>query len=534
MMITNRGIVATSQMLASQAGAQILGRGGSAIDAAIAANAVLGVTEPSMCGIGGDLFVLYWDAKAKKLTGLNASGPAPAGLTIDFLKKQGIMRMPDSGIHSATVPGAVEGWEKLHRRYGRLPWRDLFQPAIWHAEKGFQVAEMMAQIWNGSDYLPSLSRDKNAEAVFLPDGKAPATGDLFRNRQLANAYRLIAAGGAAVFYKGAIADAIVQTSRRLGGTMRAPDLAAFTSEWVEPISTTYHGWTVYELPPNGHGIAALQMLSILERFPLRKLGFLSVDALHLEIEAMKVAYADLRHVGDQRFVKVPVAGMLSKEYAEARASLIQSDHAKCYVSEGKPPTSDTTYLAVVDKDGNIASVIQSISNAWGSGVLVEGMGFLLHNRGQTFELDPEHPNALMPGKRPRHTIIPAMMEKDELRIGFGIMGGLNQPMAHAQFVSNIVDHGMNIQAALDAPRFTKREFGGCNLLIETRVPKEIRDALEAKGHDLKGTAEYDGFMGRGQAVLHNSQTGVNYGASSPRGDGAAFPEPINFWSPNSR
>lgn len=527
MTITMTGIVSTSETLASVAGAQILARGGSAVDAAITANAVLAVTEPMMNGIGGDLFAIYRDGKTGNLTGINASGWSPAKLTPAFLHDKGRYMVPISGIHSVTVPGAVDGWAKMHKRFGRLPWRELFQPAIYYAEKGFPVSETIQLQW--ADPISDEAR-----GLFLPSGKPPEVGQIFKNPALARAFRLIAEQGSRAVYHGPIGRAILATSAKLDGTMQASDLSEYQSEWVEPISTTYRGWTVRELPPNGQGIAALQMLNILERLPVAP-DPRSAEALHARIEAMKIAYADLAHVADPRVVKVPVAAMLEKSYADQRAKLFDPDTAHCSVAAGAPERSgNTVYLAVVDKEGNMVSWIQSISAVWGSGVLVEGMGFLLQNRGANFDLDDERANILAPRKRPRHTIIPAFMEKDTRHIAFGIMGGMNQPLAHAQFVSNLVDYGMNLQAAMDAPRFTKQYIGGCDLLIEGRFRPEVLDELRKKGHILTEVSEYGMSMGRGEAILHDDTTGVNYGASSARGDGAAIPEPPKYGLPPVR
>ncbi len=524
MVITRYGIVATSHVQASQAGAQILARGGSAVDAAIAANAVLGVTEPMMNGIGGDLFALYWDAKTGKLYGLNASGWAPQGLTIEHLKAKGATSMPQSGIDAITVPGVVAGWSQLHERFGRLPWKDVFQPAIFYAEQGFPVPELIHDYWK--DSTDDLMQDAESRRVFLPNGKAPAVGEIFQNHDLAKALRLIAREGANAFYRGEIARAILSTSQALGGTMSADDLAQFSPEWVDPISTTYRDWTIYELPPNGQGMAALEMLNIMETSPPSPDGPLSVPELHKKIEAMKLAYADLgRYNADPRFAKIPAKGLLSKQYAKERAKLIDPSKAHCEASPGAPPSSDTTYLSVVDREGNIVSLIQSNYEAFGSGITVRGMGFALQNRGALFSLDASHPNALAPRKRPFHTIIPAFMERGDQHIGFGIMGGANQPLAHAQFVSNVVDYGMNIQAALENARFTISSQRGCNILIESRVKPEVLRELSARGHKLEIRQEYSTAMGRGQAVLHDSGTKVNYGASDARADGSAEPEP---------
>jgi gamma-glutamyltranspeptidase / glutathione hydrolase len=526
MVISRQGIAATSQALASQAGAQILAQGGSAVDAAIAANAVLSVVEPMMDGMGGDLFALYWDAKTGKLTGLNASGPAPGGLSPEFLAKQGIHTMPRHGIHSVTVPGAVSGWAAMHRKYGKLPWKDLFQPAIAYAEQGFPVTEAIHEEWVAAVTAGFLSVPETAR-LFLPGGKPPREGELFRNPQLAQAFRLLADHGPDAFYKGEIGAAILKTSERLGGTMTAQDLASFEPEWVEPISIDYRGWRVYELPPNGQGMAALEMLNIMETSPATPGGPHVTAELHKRIEAMKLAYADVRRYNaDPRFHPVPVAGLLSKEYARKRAALIDPHKANCEVPAGQPVGSNTTYLTVADKDGNMVSWIQSIYENFGSGITVDGMGFALHNRGGGFSLDPRNPSVLAPGKRPFHTIIPAFMEKGDLHVGFGIMGGANQPLAHAQFVSNFVDYGMNIQAALEAPRFTKKNSTGCDLSIESRVPAEAREQLSNLGHKLNVRRAYTQEMGRGQAILHDSKTATNYAASDPRADGAAAPEPI--------
>jgi len=527
MVITEQGIAATSQTLASQAGAQILARGGSAVDAAIAANAVLAVIEPMMNGFGGDLFVLYWDAKTGKLTGLNASGPAPRGLSPDFLAKQGITSMPQLGIHSVTVPGAVAGWAAIHQRFGKLPWKDLFQTAIAYAEQGFPVPEGIQEAWSTADSIRRLRSQEESTRLFLPGGKPPQVGQLFRNPELAHALRLLADQGPAAFYKGEIAGALLETSRTLGGTMTADDLASFSPEWVQPISIDYRGWRVYELPPNGQGMAALEMLNIMEASPASPLGAFSPIEMHKRIEAMKLAYADVRRYdADPRTYDVPVAQLLSKDYARKRSALIDPAKAACEVPAGQPVTGDTTYLTTVDKDGNIASWIQSLYSEFASGVTVKGMGFMLQNRGALFTLDPKHPNVLAGGKRPFHTIIPAYMERGDTHIGFGIMGGANQPLAHAQFVSNMVDYGMNIQAALEAPRFTKRNSTGCDVSIEVRVPAQTLQRLSERGHIIAIRREYTQEMGRGQAILHDSKTGVNYAASDPRADGEAIPEPI--------
>jgi len=527
MVISQNGIAATSQILASQTAAGILARGGSAVDAAIAANAVLGVVEPMMDGPGGDLFVLYWDARAQQYVGLNASGPAPRGETPAFLAAQGLKEMPASGIQSVTVPGAVQGWAAMHRRYGRLPWKDLFADAIAYAEKGFPVTELIQEAWAGAENLKRLRTNTESIRVFLPHGRAPEIGEVFRNPDLGRAYRLIAEHGSDAFYKGAIAEAILRTSQGLGGTMTADDLASFAPEWVSPIWADYRGARVYELPPNGQGMAALEMLNIMGTSQPAAAGPLSAPEMHQRIEAMKLAYSDVRRYNaDPRTYQVPVARLLSKQWAVQRAALIDPNQANCNVPAGDVRPGDTTYLTVVDREGNMASWIQSVSQGFGSGVTVEGLGFELQDRGAGFALDSASPNVLAGGKRPFHTIIPAFMEWGDARIAFGIMGGANQPLAHAQFVSNVVDYGMNIQAALEAPRFTKRTAKGCDVSIEARVPEATLQQLSERGHQIAIRREYTQEMGRGQAILRDAKTNTNYAASDPRADGAAVPEPI--------
>jgi gamma-glutamyltranspeptidase/glutathione hydrolase len=508
---------------ASQAGARILEQGGSAVDAGIAANAVLGVAEPMMNGVGGDLFAIYWDAKNNKLYGLNASGWAPKALTIDRLRAKNLSKMPIGGIDSVTVPGAVEGWARLHGRFGKLPWPQIFQPAIIYAREGVAVPELIHGFWEAS--VDWLKTDPESQRVYLRDGKAPATGEIFRNPELANTLTMIAKEGPNAFYRGAIAQAILKTSSELGGTMTADDLAQFGAEWVEPISTTYRDWKVYELPPNGDSMAALEMLNIMEQSQPAPDGPTSAAELHTRIEAMKLAYADVKaYDGDPRFSKIPVQELLSKEYASRRAKLIDPAHANCTVAPGALSRSDTTYLTVVDREGNVLSLIQSNYNEFGSGVTVRGMGFALQDRGALFSLDPKSPNALAGRKRPFHTIIPAFMEHGTERIGFGIMGGMNQPLAHAQFVSNIVDYHMNIQQALSEPRFTVSGRLGCNIVIESRIPKESLDQLRSMGHQLNVREAYSTAMGRGQAVLSDTARPAHFGASDARADGSAEPE----------
>ena len=526
MVASRGGIVATESPLASQAGAMILAQGGNAVDAAVAANAVVGVVEPMMNGIGGDLFALVYEAKTGKLYGLNASGWAPAKLSIDFLHAKGRDEMPQEGIHSVTVPGAVDGWSKLLSRLGTMKISEVLAPAIHYARDGFPVPELDAEYWKAEE--EKLRADPNAAASFLIDGHAPRLGEIFRNPDLAHSLEQIAAKGRDGFYKGEIANRIVATSSKLGGTMSAEDLADFSSEWVEPVSTTYRDWTVYEIPPNGQGIAALEMLNIIDTFPFRQFQN-PADRTHVMIEAKKLAYADMhRYVADQKFSRVPVAGMLSKEYAAQRAKLIDMAKANCDVGPGEPEFStkgDTMYLSVVDGEGNMVSLIQSNYSGFGSGVVADGTGFALQNRGGLFSLDPKSPNALAGHKRPLHTIIPGFMARGQERIAFGIMGGFNQSQAHAQFVSNVADFGMNIQAALEAPRFTKYTFTGCDVMMEDRFPADVRAALTQRGHQIELLVSFSQKVGGGQAVRRDFSTGVNFGASDPRKDGAAIPEP---------
>jgi gamma-glutamyltranspeptidase/glutathione hydrolase len=524
MVISRGGIVAAESPLAAQAGVRMLERGGNAVDAAIATNAMMGVVEPMMNGIGGDLFAIVYDAKANKLYGLNASGWAPARLTIEFLQKQGLREMPQRGVHAITVPGAVDGWQKLADKFGRKKFSEDLAAAIRTAEEGFPVPEWTAAYW--VDEVDLLRSDEAASKVYLPNDHAPRVGEMFRNTDLAWSLQQIADHGRDAFYKGEIAKMILEAMRHHNGTMTEEDLAGYSSEWAEPISTTYRDWTVYEMPPNGQGIAALEMLNIMETFPIGQFGFGSAKALHAMIEAKKLAYADMaKYVADPRGQKLPVATLLSKDWAKQRAQLIDAEHAQCEVGAGELPRgSDTTYLSVVDREGNMVSLIQSNYSAFGSGIVAPGTGFALHNRGGLFTLDTASPNALAGHKRPRHTIIPGFAQKGETRMAFGIMGGWNQSQAHAQFIANIADFKMNIQAALEAPRFTKHTFGGCDVMMENRIPAAARNELSSKGHKIQVLGTFSAAVGGGQAVLRDSATGVNFGASDPRKDGQAAAE----------
>lgn len=527
MVTTRLGIVASSSPLAAKAGTQMLERGGNAVDAAIAANAVIALTEPSGDGIGGDLFAIIYDAKTGQLHGLNAAGWAPKALNAELLRAKGQTAV--RGIHSVTVPGAVAGWDAMRRKFGSLGFGDLLAPAIYYAEEGFPVTEQVARMWGRA--VDRLDNNAYTKATFLLDGtRAPKEGEVFRNPDLARTFRRIAERGRDGFYTGPVADAIVKLSKEEGGLMELDDLRALEAEWVTPISTTYRGWTVYELPAPTQGIAALMMLNLMEQAPMAEWGFHSAKHLHYMIEAKKLAYADmLKYTADPHFTKVPTAAMLDKKAAAERARLIDPARAACtvtpatYQSVAGLQGSETIYLTVVDKDGNMVSLIQSIYSEFGSALTAPGTGVLLHNRGSLFSLDPASVNVLAGRKRPLHTIIPAFMEKDGTRIAFGIMGGWNQSQAHAQFVSNIADFGMTIQQALEAGRFSKNSFDGCDVNIESLVPGPVLDQLKASGHQVTTVGPRSGTFGWGQAVLRGP-AGVNFGASEPRHDGAAIPQ----------
>jgi gamma-glutamyltranspeptidase/glutathione hydrolase len=457
-------------------------------------------------------------------------------MTVELLKSKGIEgELPYRGVYTVTVPGAVAGWAALHQRFGRLPLATDLAPAIWYAEHGFPVMEVTAELWSRS--VQMLGEDPESRSTFLTGGRSPRAGETFRNPNLARSLRRIAEQGIDGFYRGPTAQAIVDLVRERGGVMTPDDLAEFKAEWVEPIQTTYRGWKVSELPPNGQGIAALEMLNILEQFPIREWGFHSPRTLHAMIEAKKLAYADLlRYIGDPRFSRVPVQQLLSKENAAARARLIDPKKAACHVEPSQLPGitasrgSDTIYLTVVDGEGNIVSLIQSNYAGFGSGLTPAGAGFMLQNRGNLFTLRPGQPNTIAGRKRPLHTIIPAFLQKDDLRIGFGIMGGWNQSQAHAQFVVDIADFGMTLQQALEAGRFTKGTFEGCDVEIESSVPQQARDELAALGHQLQVQPPRTPNFGYGQAVLYDRKTSVKLGASDPRHDGQAIPVPAPYFA----
>ncbi len=527
MVVSKFGIVSTPQFLASQAGAHILEQGGNAIDAAIAANAVMGVVQPYVNGIGGDLFMLYFDAKTGKLYGLNSSGWTPKALTIEALKDQGISSIDPIGVNTIDVPGAVAGWDAMRSRFGTMPFSKLLAPAIYYASNGFPLAERNARYW----IAKRLIDQPGYRQTYVLWPNPPQPGDLFRNPALANSLRQIAARGRDAYYNGPMTETMVNFLRSQGGLHTLEDFRDFQPEWVEPVSTTYHGWTIYELPPNGQGIAALSMLNIMEHFPLAQYGHNSVNALHVMIEAKKLAYADMyRYVGDPRFTPIPVQQLISKQLADQRAQLIHMDKASCQVVPSQIETeldkhgNSTIYLSAIDKDGNIVSLIQSNYAGYGTGMVAPGLGFSFQNRGAGFQLTPGLPNSLDGHKRPLHTIIPAFMEKGDIRIGFGIMGGWNQAQAHAQFVSNIVDFHMNVQSALEQPRFTKETFAGCDVMMEETIPADVRAGLAARGHQIQLLEPLSFTVGQGAAVVRDTTRKVDFAAGDPRSDGAAIPQ----------
>ncbi len=527
--IATRGMAATSQPLATQVALDILRAGGSAVDAAIAANATLGLMEPTGCGIGGDLFAIVWDAENGELTGLNASGRSPESLTLQHFRDLGMEGIPYLGPLTVSVPGAVDGWYELHDRYGRLPMADLLAPAISYAEEGFPVTQFIANLWE--ENVEARKEYAGVKEIYMPGGVAPKTGDVFKNPNLANTYKKIAAGGRDAFYKGDIARTIDAFMAEQGGFLTYEDLAKHTSQWVTPLATSYRGYDVYELPPNGQGIVALQMLNILEGFDLRSMGFGSVQYLHILIESKKVAYEDrAKYYADPDFYNAPIEMLLSKEYAAKRRALISEEKAATTYPPGdaKLETGDTIYLTVADKDGNMISLIQSNYGDLGSGMTPEELGFQLQNRGQLFSLEDGHANIYEPGKRPFHTIIPAFVMKDgKPWLSFGVMGGSMQPQAHAQILVNLIDFDMNLQEAGDAARM--RHSGssqptdevmtaGGTVYLESGIPESIREELRSMGHDIATRRTvYGGY----QAILRNEVQGVYYGASESRKDGQA-------------
>ena len=530
MVVSKFGIVSTPQFLASQAGAHILEEGGNAVDAAIAANAVMGVVQPYVNGIGGDLFMLYYEAKTGKVYGLNSSGWTPKALTTDYLKAHGVETIDPIGVETIDVPGAVAGWDAMRSRFGTLPFRKTLAPAIYYASSGFPLAERNARYWISEKLLKQPGYKETYDVWSHP----PTPGDLFKNPGLAHSLSQIAEHGRDAFYNSAMTETMVKFLDAHGGTHTVEDFHDFQPEWVEPVSTTYRGWTVYELPPNGQGIAALSMLNILEHFPLAQYGHNSVDELHVMIEAKKLAYADMyKYVGDPRFTAMPTKELTSKALADKRYKLVDMGKASCQVvpsevsQELNKHGNSTIYLSTIDKDGNIVSLIQSNYAGYGTGFVAPGLGFSFQNRGAGFQLTPGLPNSLAGHKRPLHTIIPAFMEKGDFHIGFGIMGGWNQAQAHAQFIANVVDYGMNIQAALEQPRFTKDTFEGCDVQMEETVPANVRAGLAQRGHVIKTIEPFSFSVGQGAVVMRDSARGVNFAAGDPRSDGAAIPQEPN-------
>ena len=525
--IAINGMACTSQPLATQAAIDILKKGGNAIDAAIAANAVLGLVEPTSCGVGGDLFAIIWSEQKQKLYGLNASGRSPRSLKLDYFNDNGYEFIPATGPLPVSVPGCVDGWFEMHGMFGKLSMEDILQPAIDYAFEGFPVSEVIAYYMGIG--AQNLKKFPNVADVYMPAGHSPRKGEIFKNPALANTLELIGKGGRDEFYKGSIARIISDFMHEQGGFLSYEDLARHHSEWVEPISTDYRGYTVWELPPNGQGTAALQMLNIIEGFDIKDMGFGSAEYIHHFVEAKKLAFEDrAKYFSDPAFNDIPVQELISKEYADKRRKLINPDRAARIVSAGNPEDGNTIYLTVADKEGNMVSLIQSNYRGMGSGMCPPGLGFILQDRGELFSLEEGHFNVYAPGKRPFHTIIPAFITKDgKPLISFGVMGGAMQPQGHVQVVVNIIDFGMNLQEAGDAPRIrhtgSSQPTGGImtdggSVNLEDGFRWEEIQKLIRKGHriqwDLGG---YGGY----QAIMRDPETGVYYGASESRKDGQA-------------
>lgn len=532
--IARHGMAATSQPLATQIALDILKKGGNAVDAAIAANAALGLMEPTGCGIGGDLYAIVWDAKTQKLYGLNASGRSPKNLTLEELRKrvaeEGTAGIPTSGPLTISVPGCVDGWFELHGKFGKLPMKEIFQPAITSAREGFPVSELIAYYWDRS--VKAIGHLPGFEATFTIDGKAPVKGQLFRNPGLANTLEQLAEDGRDAFYRGTIAKLASEFVQDHGGYLSYEDFVEHRSIWVEPQSADYRGYRLWELPPNGQGIAALQILNVLEGYNLKKAGFGSVDHLHYFVEAKKLAFEDrAKFYADPGFNKIPVKELISKKYAARRRALINPGRAAVAVTAGNPrlEEGDTIYLTVADKDRNMVSLIQSNFRGFGSGLCPTGLGFCLQSRGELFDLEEGRFNTYAPRKLPFHTIIPAFVTKEgKPFMSFGVMGGATQPQAHAQIMMNIVDFGMNLQEAGDAPRLihrgssqptgTKAEPGGGTVLMESGFSPEVVRALMGRGHRVSWSrGPYGGY----QAILYDAKNDVYYGASESRKDGQA-------------
>lgn len=538
-MYGRNGIVATSQPLATTAGLEILAKGGNAADAAVAAGAALNVTEPTSTGIGGDMFALYYSADTKRVTALNGSGRAPAALTLDRLAKDGFSsELPPFHAHTVTVPGACAGWFDLIEKHGSLSMSEILAPAIRLASDGFPVAPLTSYYWQrGAER--QLRSALNGEELTI-DGRGPNAGEIFRNPNLARTFEKVASGGRSAFYEGEIAEAIVTVIRQAGGYMSMEDLASHVSTWEEPISVDYRGYRVYECPPNGQGITALIALNILEGFDLSEMDLLSSERFHILIESLRLAFADARwYVADPRFSNVPIKELLSKEYANERRKQIDLKRATIDPKRGTPVNSSgTVYLSVADRFGNACSFINSNYWGFGTGIVPKGFGFTLQNRGHNFSLDPEHPNALQPRKRPYHTIIPAMVTRAErsdnaveahdkeeiLYASYGVMGGFMQPQGHVQVLSALVDHGLDPQSALDLPRFCiDVEASGGRVAMEAGTPKETMDALQKMGHPLYEVSGLDrSLFGRGQVIVRDAGSGVLAAGSDPRADGCAM------------
>jgi gamma-glutamyltranspeptidase/glutathione hydrolase len=526
--IAVHGMAATSHPLATQVAVDVLKQGGSAVDAAIAANAALALMEPTGAGVGGDLFAIVWDPKTQRLVGFNGSGRSPKTLTLAHFRERGLEHIPARGPLAVSVPGAVDGWVELHARFGKRTLAEDLAPAVRYAREGFPVTEVIAGHWARS--VAALADQPNFREQFTLEGRAPAKGDLWKNPNLADTLEEIGRSGRASFYDGAIARRVADHVKAQGGFLSAEDLAAHHGEWVEPVSTNYRGVDVWELPPNSQGIAALQMLNILEGFDLKAMGFGSVDALHVMAEAKKLAFEDrAKFYADPACAAVPVAGLLRKDYAAERRKLIRMDRAGKAYEAGEPAlkTGDTVYLTTADASGMMVSLIQSNFRGMGSGVTPPGLGFMLQNRGELFSLTEGHANCYAPGKRPFQTIIPAFLTKDgKPFVSFGVMGGDFQPQGHVQIVVNLVDFGMNLQEAGDAPRWHhdgsseptgERAAGAGYLEVESGFSPSVVRALDLRGHDVR-LAGYESFGGY-QAILRKD--GVYYGASESRKDGHA-------------
>lgn len=525
--IAMNGMAATSQPLATQTALDILKKGGNAIDAAIAANAVLGVVEPTGCGIGGDLFAIIWVAERGRLYGLNASGRSPRSLRLEYFRENGYEFIPSFGPLPVSVPGCVDGWFEMHDMFGILPVSDILQPAISYARNGFPVSELIAYYLDRN--TNNLKDYPNIKEVFMPGGKAPAKGEIFRNPALASTLERIAKGGRNEFYRGSIAREIDVFMKQQGGFLSYDDLARHHSEWIDPVSTSYRGYDVWELPPNGQGIAALQMLNILEGFDIASMGFGSAEYIHTFTEAKKLAFEDrAKYYADPVFSNVPVEQLISKKYANERRKLIDPDSAARIYDPGKIEAGNTVYLTVADRFGNMVSLIQSNYRGMGSGMCPTGLGFVLQDRGEMFTLQEGHNNVYAPGKRPFHTIIPGFITKDgKPWISFGVMGGDMQPQGHVQIVVNLVDFGMNLQEAGDAPRIYhtgsseptgQQMTDGGILMLESGFRTEVLQNLMKKGHIIQwNLGGYGGY----QAIMHDLSNNVLYGASESRKDGQA-------------